>query len=173
MQKISRLIYFPLTIALCFVIGLSVAVPVSASANPVSINDLVDNSSEYDKQTITITGEAIGECLERQDGSWVNISDGTNAVGIWMTKADADLIKVYGDYKHTGDTVTVTGIFYKSCREHGGEPDIHCVSLILENAGAGRSESISVEKILSAVGIVSAALILFIIYTTKNRNISH
>jgi len=73
----------------------------------------------------------------------------------------------------TGDTITVTGVYYESCREHGGEPDVHGISLAVENTGAARSESISVEKILSAVGVVSAALILFIIYTTKNRNSSH
>lgn len=179
MQKVYRLISVTVSVILCFFLVVWIAVPVSAaaatvsaSADPVSINELISHSSEYNNKTITITGEAIGECLERQDGSWVNISDGTNAIGIWVTKLDAALIEVYGDYKHTGDTVTVTGVYYESCREHGGEADVHGISLIVENTGAERSENISVEKILSALGVVSAALILFIIYNSKNRNIS-
>lgn len=187
MQKVYRLISVTVSVILCFFLVLWITGPVaaassepvsaaaatvSASTDPVSINDLVGHSSEYNNQTITIRGEAIGERLERQDGCWVNISDGTNAIGIWATQNDAARIAVYGDYKHTGDTVTVTGVFYDSCRVHGGEPDVHASSLIVDNAGAKRSESISVEKIISAVCIVSAALILFIIYTSKNRNIS-
>jgi len=173
MQKISRMISIPISVILCFFLVLRAAVPVSASDNPVSINDLIGHSSEYNSQTVTLTGEVIGESLERQDGCWINMTDSTNAIGIWVTKNDAALIKIYGDYKHTGDTIKVTGIYYESCRQHGGEPDVHALSLTVENTGAERSENVSVEKILSAVGVVSAALILFIIYTTKNRNIIH
>lgn len=172
MQKISGLISIPISFILCCFIVLSVTEQVSASDNPTSINDLVGNPSEYDNQTVTLTGEVIGELMVRQDGCWVNMNDGTNAVGIWISKTDADLIEIFGDYKHTGDTITVTGIFYESCPEHGGEPDVHGSSLSVENRGVEQRETISVEKILLAVGVVSAALILFIIYTSKNRNIN-
>ena len=143
------------------------AVPVSAADNPVSINELIDNTSKYDKKSITLTGEAIGECLERENGCWVNMSDGGNAIGIWMTKTDAARIKIYGDYKHTGDTITVTGIFYEACPEHGGEPDIHCTTLIIEEAGTGRSEIISAEKALTATGVVAIALVLFMTFQRR------
>ena len=143
--------------------------PVSPPADPESINYLINHSSDYDSQTITITGEVIGERMVRGDGCWINMSDGTNAIGIWISKSDSDLLRVFGDYKHTGDTVTITGVYYESCREHGGEPDVHGSSLIVSKTGVERQETVSVEKILSAVSIVSAALILFIIYTSKNR----
>lgn len=170
MQKISRLTGFPITVILCFLIILWASVPVSASGNPVSINDMLNNMSAYDGREITVTGEAIGECLARRNGCWINISDGSNAIGIWMAKEDAGRIGVYGDYKHTGDTITVTGVFYSACHEHGGEPDIHCNRLTIENAGTERRGSLPIEKILTAVGIVSAALILFLVYAQKNRS---
>ena len=123
--------------------------------------------SKYNKQTVTLTGEAIGECLERQNGSWVNISDGGNAIGIWMTKTDAAQIKTYGDYKHTGDTVTVTGIFYEACPEHGGEPDIHCTRIVAAGMGTKRSELVTIKKALAATVSVAAALILLLTYQKK------
>ena len=172
MQKVSRLICISISVIICCFLVICIAVPGSASSDPSGINDLVGNPSEYNGQTITLTGEVIGERMVRQDGCWINMSDGSNAIGIWISKSETDRIHVYGDYKHTGDTVTVTGVFYESCPAHGGEPDVHSSRLIVKDTGEERTESISVEKILLAVGVVSAALILFLIYVGKNKNIN-
>ncbi len=167
MQKTSRLIRMLIIIMICLSCVIVVSCPVSAEDNPSSINDLVENMAKYDKKTITLSGEVLGESLERDNGCWVNMSDGGNAIGVWMSKADAAQIKIYGDYKHTGDMITVTGTFYQACPTDGGEPDIHCTYLVINATGVGRTENISTRKIIAAVASVTVAIALFMAYQKK------
>ena len=161
MEKKISLISYVLVVILCLSL---VGIPVLAADNAVSVNELIENSTDYNGKSVTITGEAIGECLERGNNAWVNISDGSNAIGVWMTKKEAAGITYYGDYKYTGDTLAITGIFYEACKEHGGEPDIHCSTLIISHTGAMKSEKIPAAKILLAAGFTSLALILYMTY---------
>lgn len=161
MEKKTSLISCVLTVLLCLSL---VGFPVLAADNSVSVNELIENSADYNGKSVSITGEAIGECLERGNNSWVNISDGSNAIGIWMTKEEAAGITYYGDYKYTGDTLAITGIFYEGCKEHGGEPDIHCSTLIISHTGEMKIEKIPAAKILLAAGFTSLALILYMTY---------
>jgi len=161
MEKKKNLIHCALTVILSLCL---VGFPVYAGDNSVSVNELIENSAGYNGKSISIKGEAIGECLERGDNSWVNISDGSNAIGIWMTKEEASGITYYGDYKYTGDTLVITGVYFESCKEHGGEPDIHCSTLKISKIGEMKSEKIPTAKILLAVGFSSLALLLYMSY---------
>ena len=49
-------------------------------------NELIENSKKIDNSKITLKGEAIGEGMNRGKYSWVNISDGSTAMGIWIRK---------------------------------------------------------------------------------------
>ena len=168
MQKISVLMRYPMILLLfCTMFFVVFGTPVSAASDPANINDLINNSSLYDNKIVVLTGEVIGECLERENGCWINMSDGGNAIGIWMTESDAARIGIYGNYRHTGDTITVTGIFYEACPEHGGEPDIHCTELTIDQMGAERMQVISIEKTLAATCIVAIALVLFMTYQKR------
>ena len=161
MEKKTNLISNVLAVILCLSL---VGFPVLAADNAVTVNELIENSADYNGKSVSITGEAIGECLERGNNAWVNISDGSNAIGIWMTKEEAEGITYYGDYKYTGDTLAITGIFYEGCKEHGGEPDIHCSTLIISHKGEIKSEKIPAAKIILAAGFASLALILYMTY---------
>ena len=161
MEKKTNLISNVLAVILCLSL---IGFPVLAADNAVTVNELIENSADYNGKSVSITGEAIGECLERGNNAWVNISDGSNAIGIWMTKEEAAGITYYGDYKYTGDTLVITGTFYEGCKEHGGEPDIHCSTLIISQIGEMKSEKIPVAKILLAAGFTSLALILYMVY---------
>lgn len=122
------------------------------AAEKVDINTLIEKENRFDKSQVTVQGEAIGEPMERSGGEcWVNINDGTNAIGIKMKTADARRIAHYGSYKQTGDTVRVTGTFYKACGEDGGETDIHAVSLQVVSAGKATQERVRPAKIFIAV----------------------
>jgi len=161
MEKKTRLIYCILTVAVSLTLA---GFPIYAQEPAVSVNELIEHSADYDGKSISITGEAIGECLERDGFDWVNISDGSNAIGIWMSKKDAAMVTCYGDYKYTGDTLIVTGTFYEACPEHGGEPDIHCQTLIISQVGELKNEKIPVAKILLAAGFAASVLILYAVY---------
>ncbi len=137
---------------LMLVLLLTAYFTINANAEFVTdINDLIEKAKEYDGQEVTIQGEAIGESMKRGDYTWVNVNDGTNAIGIWLESDMVEKIEFYGDYKHTGDTIQVTGTFYRACTEHGGEADVHGSSLEIVKVGNDVKEEISSVKIITAV----------------------
>lgn len=126
-------------------------VPVAAS--PLRLNDLVENAVDWNNQTVVISAEAIGEPLERADGTWINVSDGSNAMGIWMSAEEARRIKVFGQYETRGDQLLLTGQFHRACPEHGGEADIHLSSMSITSPGERIKTPVSTTKVLSAMGM--------------------
>ena len=150
---------FMLTVSLLFCLNGSVL-----AADVIELNQLVENAEAMDGQTITVTGEAIGEALERGDHAWVNINDGTNAMGIWMPLDDAQRIKVFGDYKHHGDQLQITGVFNQACAEHGGDVDIHSDSITVVAVGYATAESVPAPKIVTGLVLVCLASAHGLIY---------
>ncbi len=146
-----------------------IASPVSADT-AIAINDLISNGTTYDGTQVTVQGEALGEAMQRGDYSWVNISDGTNAIGIWMKTEDARRITYYGDYKKIGDTIEVTGTFYLNCAQHGGDVDIHCTAMRIVSQGHLSSETISGTKIAIAAILFLLVCGLFGIYFRMRKN---
>lgn len=124
-----------------------------------AINDLVENAKALDGQEVTIQGEAIGESMDRGDYSWININDGTNAIGVWLKKSVSDKINYYGNYDYIGDTVKITGVFYRACKEHSGEADFHSISLDIVEDGYQVKETLSLAKAISAIILIPLALL--------------
>jgi hypothetical protein len=89
-------------------------------AETLSSAELIENSKKYDGKTVTYIGEVIGDIMRRGNFSWVNISDGENAIGVWMSADMAKTIKFTGNYKSKGDKLKVTGIFNRACIQHEG-----------------------------------------------------
>ncbi len=163
MRKTLKLIFIAALFAVCFIL------PANAEET-IGINDLINNAETYDKQTVVVEGEAIGEVLERGDYAWVNINDGTNAIGIWMTETEAKTIETFGDYKHKGDTLKITGVFSRDCTEHGGDVDIHCTSIeIIKNGNIVKDKISNTEAIIAFV-LLCAAVVLAYIYFKVLKN---
>ena len=149
------------TLKLCVLTAALAAVlaGLAAAADVTAVNELVDHSLQWNGKTVAIEGEAIGEMLPRGNYAWVNINDGTNAIGVWMPLADAKKISVYGDYHHTGDTLRVTGTFSRDCAEHGGDVDIHSDSVQIVKTGGAVGHPVSGGKKAAAAGLSAAALL--------------
>ena len=144
MQKILRI----------FILVILLIIPLSTqafAATTTDINYLIENAKALDGKEVTVQGEAVGEVMQRGDYSWVNINDTTNAMGIWMKTSDALKVTRYGDYKNTGDTITVTGTFHRACAEHGGEADIHSETMSITQPGHPVAEQIPFVKVIAAV----------------------
>jgi len=137
------------------------------------INELIEKAKEYNGQEVTIQGEAIGESMKRGNNSWININDGTNAIGIWLDRDIAEEILFYGNYKCKGDTVKITGIFNRACKEHGGEADLHSSSFEIVKNGYEVKELISPVKIIIAVILTVFTVVLMLILdkVIKNRRL--
>lgn len=150
------------TLIILFVLIFSL--PATVRAEVTKINDLIENAKELDGQEVVIQGEAIGESMSRGDYSWVNINDGSNAIGVWLSSAELEKIKYYGDYKHIGDTVKITSVFYRACKEHGGEADLHAISFEVVEKGQPVNISVSISKIIVATILSTVAFFLYLIF---------
>ena len=157
-----------LILVTAFIISFSENVYADEISEIIDISNLIENAAELDQQEVTVSGEAVGEAMNRGSHSWININDGTNAIGIWMSSSEAQKVKYFGKYKYKGDLLKVSGIFNKTCKEHGGESDIHATTLEVIKTGHCEEEQISSTKIavaaLSAV-LAASLMTLFLIET--------
>ena len=101
----------------------------------VSSTDLIERAKELDGQEVVYAGEVIGEVMSRGGHSWVNLNDGSNAIGIWMGNNFLNLISFAGSYRAKGDWLEVKGKFNRACRQHGGDLDIHAERVLKLNSG--------------------------------------
>ena len=119
----------------------------------VSSTDLIEDAKALDGQAVVYGGEVIGDVLPRGDHTWLNISDGVNAIGIWLETQAVDPSTTPGRYGQQGDTVRVTGVFHRACREHGGDMDIHALRIDTLAKGQERSVSVSGWRLALAIAL--------------------
>lgn len=147
--------------------------------NEIGSADLVEHMKEYDGMTVTFTGEAVGEAMVRGGHAWIHLNDdayyaknieegaplgGQNSgMPVWVSADRAAKIRVFGDYKHEGDVVRVTGEFHDACAEHGGDTDIHAESLEVVRSGRRVVDEPKPAKLAWAVGLSVLAGALFAI----------
>ena len=147
---------------------LTFLIPLNVKANEIiDINTLIEQAKELDGQKITVQGEAIGECMDRGEYSWININDGTNAMGIWMDTKEAANISFYGNSENKGDTIKITGIYHRACKEHGGEADIHNITSEIVNVGNPVKETVPFIKISSSISLSIIAFAMVIIFCKR------
>ncbi|MEK6728368.1 MAG: DNA-binding protein [Candidatus Omnitrophota bacterium] len=118
----------------------------TAYAQPISSTELINNAKIYNSKTVTYEGEIIGDVMRRGENAWINVNDGSNAIGIWINTSLLKEINYTGSYKSSGDRVEVTGVFNRACPEHGGDLDIHAQSLRKINSGRLRPQRLNPDK---------------------------
>lgn len=142
--------------------------PITCLAQPLSSAELINNSQVYDGLIVSYEGEVIGDVMKRATGTWININDGENAVGIWGSPFLLKDVVYTGSYKSFGDKIEITGIFHRACPEHGGDLDIHAQSLRKINSGRLKQERLNPDK-RNQVIILAGVLILIWILSLLNR----
>jgi len=127
-------------------------------AQNISSKELIDRASQYDGKLVVYSGEAVGEVMPRQEFAWINVHDGSNALGIWLSRALAQEINFTGSFQSRGDFLEVTGIFHRACPEHGGDLDIHAQGIRMLRKGEVFQYKINLDKrnlTLVLLGILS------------------
>ena len=158
--------HFTLTLIILFLVFSSLTVAFSQS---LSSSELIKNSKEYDGKIVTYSGEVIGDVMLRGEFVWVNINDGQNALGIWMSAALAQEIKFTGNYRSRGDSLEIVGVFHRACLEHGGDLDIHAQSL--RKIGNGRivKERLNFDKVSLSLILLGALFLIWILTLFKHK----
>jgi hypothetical protein len=137
----------------------------------VPSGELIAEAKLYDNQEVWYEGELVGSVLNRGDFVWLNLNDGTNALGVWAPRSMIKNVKRGGGYAMRGDWIGVSGIFYRSCLEHGGGLDIHAQKLAVLKEGEALPEIIARKKILLLAILlgVFACLLTIYMFQTKQR----
>lgn len=156
-------LYLKRTIAIGLIFAFVLAPARTVLADPVSLAELVNDKGAWDGKEVTVSGESIGDRMERGAYAWVNILDQGVAVGVWGQKELMQRITTLGDYGDVGDWVQVKGEFHLSCPEHGGDTDIHAVELQVLKPGYKVEHPIQVERVVIAMLLLALATTLGII----------
>lgn len=132
-------------------VGILATLPLQAGASPVSVTDLDTDPITWDDQTVTITGEIVGDYGRRPNVVWVQVNDdgyveaplietgrraGTNTgLGVRIPKAlFEESWGSPGGYRTRGPIVEVTGTFRYADTETGGDTFIDATSIELISA---------------------------------------
>ncbi|MGA1875162.1 MAG: DNA-binding protein [bacterium] len=134
---------------------------------PLSADTLINESNSRDGQMVRFQGEVVGDIMYRGTHCWINVHDGSQALGVFCRAEMVKRIKYVGDYKHTGDIIEVTGIFHKACREHGGELDIHARQVRIMKPGTFRPHPVQKSKVHTATALF--LLMLFVLWQYNRR----
>lgn len=139
-----------------------------ADGEPVDSNDLIDRAKDFDNTTVVYEGEVLGDILDRGEYAWLAVSDGSNTIGCYVTRAQAEQIDFVGGYGKRGDAVRIVGVFHRACAEHGGDLDIHAQSVTVLQAGQAVPMPLSRSvTILAIVLPLPAAALLILIWRRR------
>lgn len=139
----------------------------AASAQPVSLKEILSSSAKFDGEIVEVEGEVIGDLIKDKDGAWINILSENNNIGIFSSDSRLDkAINFWGSYKENGDIVKIRGRFYNRCRRHQ-ERDIHAESITVVKKGSFRNDSVAPYKIRLAVISFIICLTTAVVYFIK------
>ena len=135
----------------------------------VSSAELINNAKSYDGKIVSYEGEVIGDVMKRGENAWINVNDGTNAVGVWIKASFIKDINYTGSYKSSGDRVEVVGVFNRSCIEHGGDLDIHAQSLRKINSGRLKAQRLNPDKRSEVFILLGVLISVWILSLLKRK----
>jgi hypothetical protein len=140
------------------------------SARAETLRELLDEPASYDGRQVSFRGEVIGMII-KGDHAWVNIFDNGSAIGVWCRAEEAREISFIGDYTHRGDIVAGTGIFHLACAEHGGDVDIHAISLTVSEKGhvIERPMDVLLFSVSALIALAAVLLSFYLWHLRKER----
>ena len=160
MKKIGILLLFGLLLCPVLALAETATVPSTDNIEPANVTstDMIEQAAALDGQTVTYSGEVIGDIMRRGDNAWINVSDGNNAIGVWIPTDWITDVHTAGRYAEQGDEVRITGVFHRACREHGGDLDLHATQITLLSKGFETAHAVEPTRIVLAVILTLAAI---------------
>jgi hypothetical protein len=122
-----------------------------------SSNELIDKSKELDGRKLDYRGEY----------SWVNLNDGSNAIGVWCKSSLLGGVKFIGNYMSRGDTIEVNGVLNRACPVHNGELDIHADTVNIVLKGHPFLRPVDPNKINSAMMLFAITVFVVVIFRKR------
>jgi hypothetical protein len=132
-----------------------------------SSNELIEKAKELNGRKLNYKGELVTAILDRGENSWINLNDGSNAIGVWCKTSLLSDVKYAGDYKKRGDTIEVNGVFNRACSIHNGELDIHADTVKIVKKGYPFVRVIDSKVVNSAIILFALTIITIAIFRKR------
>jgi hypothetical protein len=155
-------VFFALMLVLC--------VSAVASAESTTCQQLIVDAAAWNGKTVSITGEVVGDILKTDGFVWLNVNDGTNAIGVWTDVRSLTGIEIVpGNYKVKGTIIEVEGVFSRTCSLHSGETDIHLVRFNVVSDHVDVSHPVKLNRLVFAALLLALAGILTLAVSSKMK----
>lgn len=141
-----------------------------------AIGDLAGADSYYDKQTVQITGEVVGEAIAVSgdaDHAWIVLRDESSGATVTVLMRTSDLRKIdtYGAYGKTGTTLRVRGQFNLACSQHEGESEVHAQVVSVQASGSIHEDEFDpCSFVPGAAALVVGGVCAFVYWRMRERS---
>lgn len=148
--------------------------PDSSFIYDTSITDLSTADTYYDKQTVQVTGEVVGDRITAGDGRhcWLQLaspSDSSTA-SVYLTNESADKVDTYGTYGRKGTTLQVRGTFNLACPDHEGASDLHAQVVTVTEKGKATPDEFDINAFIpGAVTVMIGLAMMVVFYLLRER----
>ncbi|MEG1167125.1 MAG: hydrolase [Gordonibacter sp.] len=151
--------------------------PDSSFIYDTSIAALGEADSYYDKQTVQVVGEVIGDSLRdglRGQRRWITLAavekESTATISVSMTPEAAAKIDTFGKYGMTGTKLQVRGTFYLTCAEHEGLTDLHADVVSVVEKGKHHPDGFDANSFLpGVVAVIVGLAFMGVFYYLRER----
>jgi hypothetical protein len=173
MAKMKKSLMFGLSICLVMPMALIFWMADYPSADVVPVPDgayLIEHAKQLDGQEVVYQGEIVGDVMARGGYIWINVLNNGTAIGLWITRDQGSQITLAGRYGVRGDTIRAIGQFNQACAEHGGDLDLHVVTLEIIEPGYVNMQPLDMKRLLAAaVLLILAAGTLTYFFLSRKR----
>ena len=148
--------------------------PDSSFIYDTSITDLSTADTYYDKQTVQVTGEVVGDRITAGDGRhcWLQLASPSDSstVSVYLTKESADKVDTYGAYGRKGTTLQVRGTFNLACPDHDGASDLHAQVVTVTEKGKATPDEFDINAFIpGAVAVMIGLAMMVVFYLLRER----
>ena len=142
--------------------------PDSSFIYDTSITDLSTADTYYDKQTVQVTGEVVGDRITAGDGRhcWLQLasSSDSSTVSVYLTNESADKVDTYGAYDRKGTTLQVRGTFNLACPDHDGASDLHAQVVTVTEKGKATPDEFDINAFIPGVVTVIIGMGMMVVF---------
>ncbi|WP_455235969.1 hypothetical protein [Senegalimassilia anaerobia] len=142
--------------------------PDSSFIYDTSITDLSTADTYYDKQTVQVTGEVVGDRIAAGDGRhcWLQLASPSDSstVSVYLTNESADKVDTYGTYGRKGTTLQVRGTFNLACPDHDGASDLHAQVVTVTEKGKATPDEFDINAFIPGMVTVMIGLAMMVVF---------
>lgn len=142
--------------------------PDSSFIYDTSITDLSTADTYYDKQTVQVTGEVVGDRIAAGDGRhcWLQLASPSDSstVSVYLTNESADKVDTYGAYDRKGTTLQVRGTFNLACPDHAGASDLHAQVVTVTEKGKATPDEFDIDAFIPGMVTVMIGLAMMVVF---------